>query len=506
MRSRHGSCGVRLALAWLLHCVLLGSVDASLAHAETAVIRMDGAHQRVNEATREAVEDALQRAGTEVVDAPVLAARYRDAVPAPRYDDAAHAFVSDAGQRAHAVDRFFTNDFPPAIAGLAPWLDVLESDPSVLARNPELATTAFHSMLTLARAYTATGADARAADALARTMRLFWFASLDPLRHPPQLRQAVADARTMTPVREVRVLLDAPECTLRVNGIAVEAPGQLTVPLGSVYVQAACAHGDSAVHRLLPSHTERMLRPRLDAMTRADDTQVWLEPEQLGDHGLLDELEALRVLLALDTLVAVRWESSNANPSERALVLVHLHEGESPRTVRLEQGVYPTLERGVLEDAIARLQGRGDEARGVAARASETEGVAVDARMRTRTEARDGREESAAYRWTAASASFALATATAGATALVLRQRAIDDTAACRAAEASCVLAGDIDARRAAVDAWHRRSAVLWGTAAGLATGSVIALVLETKRKRRNATLGVAASLQGARATFRVRF
>ena len=69
-----------------------------------------------------------------------------------------------------------------------------------------------------------------------------------------------------------------------------------------------------------------------------------------------------------------------------------------------------------------------------------------------------------------------------------------------------CVLAGELDAQRAAVNAWHRRSTVLWGTAAGLATGTVIALVLETKRERRNATLGVAASTRGARATLRVRF
>ena len=510
MRFTHGSrCVAALTRVLVVVCgtvTALSFAATPRAHAQTAVIRIDGTHQRVNEQTRMAVEAALAQHDVPTIDAAAVAERYRHAVPQPRYDDAAHAFVNDAGQRAHAVDRFFTNDFPPAIAGLSPWLDVLESDPSVLARNPQLAPTAFHSMLTLARAYTATGADANAADALARTVRLFWFAELDPLRHPPALRQAVDDARALTPVREIEVALDRADCTLRVNGIAVPTPGRLTVPLGTVYVQAGCSDGDGAVHRLKPHHTQRTLSPRLDAITRADDAQVWLEPAQLGDPGLLDALHALRVLLELETLIAVRWETAPHAPSQRELVLVRVRADGEPATVRLSEGVYPTLDPAALVAGVAAFDP--PPANALAAStpppspttspAPTTEGIASP--VNPRGASSHGRP------WTVTGVTLTAAATAAATAAVILRGQAVDAVAACRQDTVGCVLAGELDAQRADVSAWHRRSTVLWGTAAGLATGTVIALVLETKRERRNATLGVAASTRGARATLRVRF
>lgn len=268
---------------------------------------------------REAWSRALVVAADPVLDAAVT--EFHDTIPAGR-------------------DQFFENEFEAAAATLAPGLDLLESDPSILAFRPDLAPGLFDGFLTLIRAYDALGEADASSDALTRLSLLMWSAEPDPAAFPPGFIQDYRRHQGLMPTRALTASWSRGECRLRVNGFVVseESGADIRLPSGAHFLALECGDERSHVVKLASDRAEARFDLAFDRASTFEQGRPLIEPNDDNPHVLSRIGRQAAHLLREDAAYLVRLAEPAIEESTGWLELARISAAGEFRAVRVVVG------------------------------------------------------------------------------------------------------------------------------------------------------------------------
>ena len=237
-------------------------------------------------------------------------------------------------------DQFFENEFAASIATLAPGLELLERDPSVLAFRPDLAPGFFDGMLTLIRAYDAMGDSEASSDALARVSLMMWAAEPDPGAYPPGFIQKYRRSQGLMPTRALIASWTRDECRLRVNGFVIsdESGADVRLPSGAHFLVLECGDERSHVVRLAGDRAETRFDLAFDRASTFEQGRPAIRPQDDNPRALLRIGRQAAHLLREDAAYMVRLAEPAANESTGWLELARVSSSGEFRAVRVVVG------------------------------------------------------------------------------------------------------------------------------------------------------------------------